>query len=107
MNRDQRTFRKEYRQKLEHTEFSEEILDSIAKTNSEGGKQSSPMLKTAWQTPLLQSDAGNVSISDRNSSQDFLSNHQSISFILFFFSFISKRGVAGEGMCLSVCLCLP
>lgn len=36
VNRDQRTFRKEYSQKLEHIEFSEEILDPIAKTNSEG-----------------------------------------------------------------------
>lgn len=53
------------------------------------------MLKTAWQTTLLQSDAGNVSISDQNSSQDFLSNHQSVSFIFIFFFIYFKAGGGG------------
>lgn len=52
-----------------------------------------------------QSDSGNVSQADQNSSQDFLSNHQSISFIfIFFFYFHSFQSGAEACACLCVCV---
>lgn len=95
VNRDQRTFRKEYSQKLEHIDLRLDCKDQFRR--GKALSWSLPILKTAWQTTLFraekQSGAGNVSRSNQNSLG--LSVKPSECFFHFYFFFIHFKGGGG------------